>query len=271
MLKQTVFVFTVLALSCMAGVAFASERLGINGSTTVLPVAQKLSEAYMKMRPDVTVSLAGGGSGNGIKAIIDGTTDIGNSSRFIKDSEVKLAVEKGTYPVPFRIALDCIVPVVNPANPVKDLSIEQIRNMYTGKIRNWKEVGGPDLRVIVISRDSSSGTFESWGDLVMNKERVTPSALTVPSNGGLVQAISTTPGALGYIALGYVNKDVKVVSVGGVMGNEENTLSGRYPISRPLFMFTRGWPKGVTLDFINFTFSPKGQALVKEAGSIPVY
>ncbi|TYT76164.1 phosphate ABC transporter substrate-binding protein [Desulfobotulus mexicanus] len=271
MLRKAGLFFTALAFLCLGSGAAFAERLSINGSTTVLPAAQKLAEAFMKVRPDVTVSVAGGGSGNGIKAIVDGTTHVGNSSRFIRNSEVRMAVEKDTYPVPFRIGLDCIVPVVHPDNPVKDLSLDQLRDMYTGKIRNWKEVGGRDMRVVVISRDSSSGTFESWGDLVMNKQRVVPSALTVPSNGGLVQAVTTTPGAIGYIALGYVNKDVKMVSVDGVMGSEENTISGRYPISRPLFMFTRGWPEGVTLDFINFVFSKKGQEEVKASGSIPVY
>lgn len=271
MLQKTgSFLLSLVFFFFLVSVSFA-EKLNLNGSTTVLPVAQRLAEAYMKMRPDVEISISGGGSGNGIKAIMDGTTDIGNSSRFIKESEVQRALEKKVYPVPFRIALDCIVPVVNPQNPVKNLSIEQLRDIYTGKTTNWKELGGKDMPIVVISRDSSSGTFETWGELVMNKNRVTPRALTLPSNGGLAQAVSGSPGAIGYIALGYVNRDLKVLAVNNIMGTPENTLSGRYPLSRALFMFTKGWPEGTALDFINFVFSPEGQRIVREAGSIPVY
>lgn len=271
-MARKLIVATIAAAAILFATGIASaEKLVLKGSTTVLPVAQLAAEAYMKAHPDVSISLSGGGSSNGIKALIDKTTDIGNASRFIKGKEVKLAVEKDIYPVPFRIALDCIVPVVHPENPVKDLSVEALRDIYLGKIKNWKEVGGNNEKIVVISRDSSSGTYDAWRSLVMKKKRVVPSALTVPSNGGLVQSISTTKGAIGYIALGYINKDVKTLSVDGVPGSEETTLSGQYPIARPLFMFTSGWPKGVTLDFMNFIFSKKGQAIVKEAGSIPLY
>lgn len=270
MKKSLLVISSLLVLALTAGPAMA-EKLVLKGSTTVLPIAQKASEAYMLSHPEVTLTLSGGGSGNGIKALMDGTTDIGNSSRFIKDKEVKKAVEKGVYPVPHRIALDCIVPIVHPENPVDNLTKQQLQGIYLGKIRNWKEVGGKDRRIVVISRDSSSGTFEAWKKLVMKKQRVTPRALTQPSNGGLVTQISTTEGAIGYIALGYVNSEVKSLSVNGVKGSPQSTLSGKYPISRPLYMFTKGWPKGETLNFLNFLLSKKGQKLVVEAGSIPLY
>jgi phosphate transport system substrate-binding protein len=262
---------TVLALLILLPGFSMAERLVLKGSTTVLPIAQKVSEAYMRQNPDVKISLSGGGSSNGIKAIIDGTTDIGNASRFIKGKEVKLAVTKGVYPVPHRVALDCIVPVVHKSNRVSNLTVEQLRNIYLGKIRNWSEVGGANRRIVVISRDSSSGTFDAWKGLVMKKKRVIPSALTVPSNGGLVQAVSNTKGALGYIALGYVSKSIKTLKVEGIKGSEITTKQGVYPISRPLYMFTKGWPKGKTLDFLNFILSVKGQKLVKSVGSIPLY
>ncbi|MCP4116660.1 MAG: phosphate ABC transporter substrate-binding protein [Desulfobacteraceae bacterium] len=263
----------VVALCLTLGAAFPAlaEELVLKGSTTVLPIAQKVAEAYMKLHPDVKISLSGGGSSNGIKAIVDGTADIGNASRFIKSKEIKLATSKGVYPVPHRIALDCIVPVVNPGNPVGDLTMEQLKNIYLGKIKNWKELGGANAKIVVISRDTSSGTFEVWEKLVMKKARVIPSALTVPSNGGLVQAVSATPGAIGYIALGYVNEEVKTLSVNRVQGTPGTTRTGQYSISRPLFMFTNGWIKGRTADFMNYLLSEKGQQLVKEAGSIPVY
>lgn len=262
--------FSALFLSASVSMASA-ERLVIKGSTTVLPIAQKVSEAYMAAHPEVKISLSGGGSGNGIKAVIDQTADIGTSSRFIKGKEVTLATGKGVLPVPHRIALDCIVPVVHPDNPVSDLTLAQLKQIYLGKITSWEAVGGPDKKIVVISRDSSSGTFDAWKHLVMNKERVTPRALTQPSNGGLVTQVATTQGAIAYIALGYVNEEVKAIRVNGVMGSPETTLNGRYPISRPLFIFTNGWPKGETLSLINFILSQRGQALVEEAGSISLY
>lgn len=249
---------------------FAGELI-INGSTTILPIAQKAAEAYMAQNPGVKISLSGGGSGNGIKAIIDGTADIGNASRFISQKEVSLAGTKNVYPVPFRIALDCIVPVVNPKNSVSNLTRTQLKEIYLGKIKDWKEVGGTAGKIVVISRDSSSGTFGVWKELVMGEERVIPSALTVPSNGGIVQAVSTTPGAIGYVGLGYMTGEIKAVKVDGVEASEQNTLNGSFPLSRGLFMFTKGWPQGDTMGFISFILSKKGQELVKEAGSIPLF
>lgn len=247
-----------------------SGELVIKGSTTVLPIAQKAAEAFMAQNPDVKISLSGGGSGNGIKAIIDGTAQIGTASRFIKSKEISLASSKGVYPVPFRVALDAIVPVVNPKNTIENITLEQLRAIYKGKIKDWKEIGGTPGKIVVISRDSSSGTFGVWKDLVMKKDRVIPRALTVPSNGGIVQAVAKTPGAVGYVGLGYLTKDVKAIKVGGIVGTEENTLNGSFPIARGLFIFTKGWPTGDTMAFISFLLSKKGQELVKEAGSIPV-
>ena len=270
-MKKTVLIISSILALALSSVPAMAGKLIIKGSTTVLPIAQKATEAYMKAHPEVNITLSGGGSGNGIKGIMDGTTDIGNSSRFIKDKEVKRAAEKSVYPVPHRIALDCIVPVVHPENPVGDLTTKQLRDIYLGKITNWKEVGGENRKIVVITRDSSSGTFEAWKKLVMKKQRTTPRALSQPSNGGLVTQIATTKSAIGYIALGYVNSEVKSLSVNGVKGNSTTTRNGRYVISRPLYMFTNGWPKGETLDFINFLISKKGQDLVVEAGSIPLY
>ncbi len=264
-------VFIPIIFLLMVSSTVFSGELVIKGSTTVLPIAQKAAEAYMAENPDVKISLSGGGSGNGIKAIIDGTADIGNTSRFIKQKEVSLAGTKDVYPVPFRIALDSIVPVVNGKNSVNDLTMTQLKDIYLGKIKDWKEIGGTPGKIVVISRDSSSGTFGVWKELVMKDERVIPSALTVPSNGGIVQAVTTTPGAIGYVGLGYLTGGIKAVKVDGVEGSEQNTLNGSFPISRGLFMFTKGWPEGETMDFISFILSRKGQDLVKEAGSIPLF
>lgn len=263
----------LVLIVCTLAVSFqaVAKELVIKGSTTVLPIAQKAAEAYMAQHPDVKISLSGGGSGNGIKAIIDGTAHIGNASRFIKQKEIDFAHENNVFPVPFRVALDSILPVVNAGNKIEDLTLAQLKNIYLGKIRDWKEVGGTSGPIVIISRDSSSGTFGVWKKLVMGKKRVVPSALTMPSNGGVVQAVSKTPGAVGYVGLAYLNKDIKAVKVNGVAGTEQNTVNGSYPLARVLFMFTKGWPKGETMNFISFMLSRNGQRLVKAAGSIPVF
>lgn len=262
----------IIALLCLtANIAWAGNIV-IKGSTTVLPVAQKTAEAYMKQNPDVKISISGGGSGNGIKAIIDGSTDIADSSRFIKDKEVKLAMEKGRYPVPFAVAYDCIVPVVHPSNPVKNIPLLKLKAVYEGKIKNWKELGGEDRRIVVVSRDTSSGTYEVWEKKVMKKERVFPGAMLQASNGAVSQAVASNKNAIGYIGLGYMSKSVKALTVDGIKGSVETTLNGSFPISRPLYMFTNGWPTGDTLNFINFVIHPqKGQKYVREAGFVPLY
>ncbi len=268
--KLLSLIIAALATSAMIIGPVAAEQLVIKGSTTVLPIGQKVSEAFMNDR-GTPVSLSGGGSGNGIKAMIDGTTDIAMASRFIKDKELQRACVKNVHPVPFRIALDCIVPVVHPKNPVSNLSLRQLKAIYQGKIGNWREVGGEDNPIIVVSRDSSSGTFEVWGEIVMEDERVSPRAITVASNGAAVQTVAKTKGAIGYIGLAYLNNNLRQIKVNGVIGNETTTQSGQYLISRPLFLFTNGWPEGTPLEFINYVFSAKGQKLIQEVGSIPVF
>ena len=267
--------FAILGLAatlCLTASMVLAGNVVIKGSTTVLPIAQKVAEAYMKQHPDVKISISGGGSGNGIKALIDGGTDIADSSRFIKPKEVKLAVEKGAYPVPFAVSYDCIVPVVHHSNSVMNLTMAQLKAIYKGEVKNWNEVGGPDRPIVVISRDTSSGTYEVWHKKVMNKERVFPGALLQASNGAIVQAVSKNKNAIGYIGLGYMDKSLKALMVDQIVGSEETTLNGTYPISRPLYMFTRGWPKGDTLKFINFVVHPeKGQEYVSEAGYVPLY
>jgi phosphate transport system substrate-binding protein len=265
-------IFALVVSLCLTANLVWAGNIVIKGSTTVLPIAQKVAEAYMKANPDVRISISGGGSGNGIKALIDGSTDIADSSRFIKPKEVKLAVEKGRYPVPFSVAYDCIIPVVHPSNSMSNLSMDQLKAIYRGEIENWKELGGPDRKVVVVSRDTSSGTYEVWHKKVMKKERVYPGALLQASNGAVVQAVSKNKNAVGYIGLGYLDASVKALTVNRVEGSEETTLNGTYPISRPLYMFTAGWPKGETLNFINFVRHPqKGQKYVRDAGYVPLY
>ncbi|MDD3514623.1 MAG: phosphate ABC transporter substrate-binding protein [Synergistaceae bacterium] len=270
-MKRTGVLLAAAALlfGVFSGQALAGQIV-VNGSTTVLPIAQAAAEAFMEAHPDVNISISGGGSGNGIKAIIDGTTDIANSSRFIKQSEVEAAVKNGAYPVPFAVAVDAIIPVVHPSNPVKDLTIEQLRDIYMGKITNWKELGGPDRRIAAVTRDTSSGTFEVWEEKVMNKEKIMPQAQVVASSGAMAQSVAGNPGAVGYIGIGYVDSSTKTVTVNGVEGTARNALNGSFPVSRYLFMFTPGWPEGEVMEFMNFILSDAGQKIVEESGFVPL-
>lgn len=269
MKKLSFFAAALAIFGILAGTAFAGD-LVIKGSTTVLPIAQAAAEKYMEGNEDVSISVSGGGSGNGIKAIIDGTTDIADASRFIKDKEVKAAVEKGSYPVPFAVALDALLPVVHPSNPIETLTSDQLHDIYTGKISNWKDVGGEDKPIAVVGRDTSSGTYETWEEKILHKDRVTPRAMVVASNGAMVQTVGKNPLAVGYIGIGYLSNSVKPLTVDGITGNANTARTGEFPISRYLFMFTRGWPTGDTLNFINFVLSDAGQEIVAKTGYVPV-
>lgn len=258
-------------ISSMAGHAcLAAGNIAAKGSTTVLPVVQAEAEAFMKKYPAIGVSLSGGGSGDGIKALIDKTTDIANSSRELRPEEISLAKTKGIQPVAHAIAVDAIVPVVHPQNKIRNLTIDQLSQIYQGKIRNWKDVGGDNLPIIVVSRDSSSGTFASWGELVLHKARVTPRAQMQASSGAIVQLVAKNKHAIGYIGMGYLNSAVGAVSVDGVEATVATALSGKYPVSRHLYMITRGAPRGNTASFIQFILSPEGQKIVADVGFVPV-
>ncbi|SFL50220.1 phosphate ABC transporter substrate-binding protein [Halanaerobium salsuginis] len=273
-MKKINLLFTVLALLVLVVApvsVLAQETLTIQGSSTVLPIAQKAAEVYMEKNSSVDISVRGGGSGNGIAALIDGAVDIADASRFVKQTEVEAAVGNGIYPVPHRVAMDGIAVVINPANSVTELSLEDLMNIYTGKVTNWSEFGGPDQEIVVISRDSSSGTFEVFNELVLEGNRLTQGALLQASNGAVAGVIADTEGAIGYVGLGYLSDSLKAVKVSGVLPSNATVASGEYPIARPLFMFTNGWPEGLTSQFINFILSAEGQKIVKEQGFVPLH
>lgn len=267
--KLRILLCAAIGFAVLSGPALA-ENIVIKGSTTVLPVAQAELDAYMKANRGVNISLSGGGSGEGIKALIDKTANIANSSREIKEKEIAQAKAKGVNPTATIVAYDGIVPIVNPKNKVNNLTIDQLSQIYQGKIKNWKEVGGDDLKIIVISRDSSSGTFEAWNEMVLNKAKVLPQAQLQASNGAIVQAISKNKYAVGYIGLGYINKSVKPLTVNGVNATLETCISKEYPVSRPLYMYTDGGPRGATAKFIKFIVSPAGQQIVSKEGFVPL-
>ena len=263
-------VLAMAAFAMMSGMAFADQSIVIKGSTTVLPVAQGTLEAYMKANPGVQMSLSGGGSGEGVKALIDKTTDIATSSREIKKEEIALAASKGVKPVAHVVAYDAIIPVVHPKNKVKNLSIDQLSQIYQGKITNWKEVGGDDLKIVVISRDSSSGTFESWDHFVMKKAKVTPRAQMLASNGALVTAVAKNKYAIAYLGIGYVNKSVKPLQVNGITASVQTAMSKEYPMSRELYMYTNREPEGHVAKYIAFVKSADGQKIVAKEGFVPL-
>jgi phosphate transport system substrate-binding protein len=266
--KKTIF--AIVAFALMSGVTFAGSSIVIKGSTTVLPLAQGTLEAFMKKNPSVQISLSGGGSGEGIKALIDKTTDIATSSREIKKEEVALAKTKNVNPIANVVANDAIVPIVHPKNKVKNLSIDQLSQIYQGKITNWKEVGGEDLKIVVISRDSSSGTFESWDHFIMKKTKVTPRAQMLASNGAIVTAIAKNRYAISYLGIGYVNKSVKPLQVNGITASIATALSKEYPMSRELYMYTDGQATGDVAKYIAFVKSAEGQTIVVKEGFVPL-
>lgn len=266
--KMLVTALTVLSFSTPA---LAAREIVINGSTTVLPVMQKAGEAFMASHPGAQLSISGGGSGNGIKALIDKQCNVAMSSRDIKDKEKAAADKNGVTPVRTAIAVDAIVPVVHLSNTVSGLTTRQLRDIYTGKITNWKELGGADAKIVIISRDTSSGTFECWEELVMNKERVTPAALMQASNGAVVQAVSNNKNALGYIGLGYLDKSTKGLKVNNVEASAQTALSKQWPVARELYIFTDGQPSGEVKALVDYLLDPgKGQKNVREVGYVPL-
>lgn len=261
----------LLGIMVTAPAYAASQEIMINGSTTVLPVMQKVGEAFMNANPGSSLAISGGGSGNGIKALSEGLCQVAMSSRDIKDSERAEAEARGVNPYRIAIAMDALVPVVHPDNPVKEISVEQLRDIYAGKITNWQELGGEDAKIVVISRDSSSGTFETWEEIIMKKTKVSPTALMQASNGAVVQAVSKNKKAIGYIGFGYLNNSLKQINVNGIVAGAETALDGTWPIARELYLFTNGEPQGELKKLVDFVLDPKkGQKYVLDIGYIPL-
>ncbi len=249
---------------------FAQERITIQGSTTVLPIMQILAEAYLERDPKVDISVSGGGSGVGITALLDGITDIAMSSREAKENEIKDAQDRGKELIPFVIAHDAIAIIVHPSNPLNDITLEDLRRIYTGEVQNWAEIGGQNMPVVPISRDFASGTFEVFNRVVLSQKELVPSALMLVSNLAILQEVSSSPGCIGYVGLGYVQKDVKVMSLNGIFPSPENVRLKEYPLARALHLYLSHPPKGKVQDFLEFILSKEGQGLVAEEGFIPV-
>ncbi|HID90086.1 MAG TPA: PstS family phosphate ABC transporter substrate-binding protein [Anaerolineae bacterium] len=251
------------------------------GSDTLVNLAMAWAEEYMRLHPDVRISVTSGGSGTGIAAMINGTVDIANASRKMKPEEVAAAEANGIHPVEFIVALDAIAVVVHPSNPVDRLTLQQISDIYTGRITNWSQVGGEDRPIVLLSRESNSGTYmyflehvvrlgDKESDLLFSSE-----ALLMPSSEGISTEVRQNPNAIGYDGLGYVTPDQKIIAVarepGGpyVLPSVETVNDGSYPISRPLYMYTAGEPTGVVKEYIEWVLTD-GQAVVPELGFVPI-
>ena len=244
--------------------------LKVTGSTTVLPIAQAAADAFSKDHASADIQVTGGGSSVGVQSIGKGTADIGMSSRDLK------AEERSRYPnlVVTTIANDGIAVIVHPTNTVPGLTLAQVREIYAGNVTNWKDVGGPDQVIVVIGRDSASGTREFFSEKVMNQQNYTRTQLEKNSNGAVQQTITQTPGAIGYVGLGYIDSRIKAVPiiVNGepVMPSIANVLNKKYPISRPLLMITQGAPTGLAKDYLDYILSPAGQKIIADEGFVPI-
>ncbi|MCD4825064.1 MAG: phosphate ABC transporter substrate-binding protein [Phycisphaerae bacterium] len=248
-----------------------AKKLQIEGSTTVGPIADAFAEVFMKTK-GMSITVKKTGSGDGAAALIDGRCDIATMSRFMKPKEFKKAVEKGIMPVAHVVAMDGVCVIVNPSNPVKALSREQVRKIYKGEITNWKQLGGADKTIVVISRDTSSGTYETFHKLLMKKQKMFKGVEYVNSNPQAYNRVKTTEGAIAYVGLGFVDKAVKALEIDGVTPSRKTIASGKYPISRPLFLFTNGYPKlGSEIHaFCTFHLTEKGQEVIEAKGFVPV-
>ncbi len=274
-MKRMIFIsgLVVLTLACAAQLIGADKvSLQIEGSTTVGPIADAFAEAFENKYPDLDVTVKKTGSGHGAAAMVDGRCDIATMSRFMKEKEFKKAVENGVMPVAHVVAMDGVCVVVHPSNPVKELTSAQVRAMYKGEITNWKEVGGLDMPIVAISRDTESGTYETFNKFVMKKEKMHGKVEYVNSNPQAFARVKATIGAIGYVGYGFLNPSIKAVKIDGVMPTKDNILSGKYLVSRPLFMFTNGYPQlgSMTHKFCTFYLTETGQEIVEAKGFVPL-
>ena len=259
-----------------------SVTLTNKGSDTIVNLALAWAEAYHVTYPNVSVSVTGGGSGTGIAAMISGNVDIANASRTMKDREIANAKENGFVPVEYVIARDGIAVIVNPHNPVNQLTLQQLSDIFSGKITNWVDVGGENRPIVCLSREVNSGTHVHFLETVVrmgNKKDETffaPSTLLLPSSVGITSEISQNPNAIGYDGLGYVTEAVKTVAVSPndistyIMPTIETVIDDTYPISRSLYMYLPGEPTGYTKDYIDWIYSSEAQSIVKKLGFVPV-
>ena len=285
--------FTTLALfllpACRTGSASAEaapaemERAIQNkGSDTLVNLALAWAEAYREVDPSLSIAVTGGGSGTGIAALINGTVDIANASRQMKAEEIAAARENGIEPVEFTVAIDALAVIVHPDNPVSRLTIDQLADIFTGRITNWQAVGGENAPIIILSRETNSGTHVYFLEEVVrkgekgNEDIFAPQTLLMPSSVGITSEIRRNPNAIGYDGLGYVTEEEKTIAVAKdsnspyIQPSVETGADGSYPIARGLYMYTAGEPTGVIAEYLDWIRGPAGQAIVAELGFVPL-
>ena len=283
MFKRTMCLLAVslLALS-LAGCGGGKKAVQIKGSDTMVNLGQAWSEDFMKANPTISIAVTGGGSGTGIAALIGGTTDIAQSSRNMEPKEIEEAKKNGIDPKEIHVANDGITLVVNPANPVNKLTRQQLSDIYTGKTKNWKEVGGEDLKIVALSRERNSGTHVFFLEHVVklgdskNKNEFAPSILMMPSSQAIIEEVNSNPSAIGYVGLGYLTPKEKALAVAKAKGSSyvvpsvKTVLSRQYPISRSLLFYTNGEPSGEVKSFVDYVLSPEGQKIVLNMDFVPI-
>jgi phosphate transport system substrate-binding protein len=246
-------------------------QLAIEGSDTMVNMAQAWAATYMNANPKADISVKGGGSGTGIAALINGTTDIATASRALKPEEISQGKSKGVNAVETTVALDGVAIIVNPANTVTGLTIDQLGKIYRGEVTNWNQVGGPSEPIVLLSRDPSSGTYEFIKTVAVGSTKnYAKSAKLLPSTQAIVDETKASPGAIGYVGVGYLGPTVKDVPIGGVKPSIATVQDKTYPLSRPLFMDTNGAPAGPAKALIGWILGPEGQKIVKDQGFVPL-
>ncbi len=283
-LIQVVFILLLAGCSSRSSGTSGAPALYIQnkGSDTIVNLALGWAERYQSLHPDVSISVTGGGSGTGIAALINNTVDIANASRAIKSEEIKSAQANGVEPVEFVVARDAIGVIVHRDNPVDRLTLQEISWIYTGKITNWKELGGEDRPIVKLSRETNSGTHVYFLEEVIrlgdsaNKEIFSANTLLLPSSEGIIAEVRENPNAIGYDGLGYITDEVKIIAVAVdlnspyVLPTIETVNDATYPIARFLFMYTIGQPTGAVKDYMDWIMQAEAQQIVKELGFVPI-
>jgi len=282
MFKKGLIILAMILFACTAFAGQAKNSIQIKGSDTMVNLSQAWAEKYMQENPGDFAAVTGGGSGTGISSLISGTCDIANASRTIKAKEIALAKEKGINPYEIKVGLDGLAVVVNPANPVSKLTAQQLADIFTGKVSNWKEVGGKDQKIVILSREFNSGTHVYFKEHILRKgisdgkEEFAAGALMLPSSQAIADEVAGNSAAVGYYGMGYISAKQKAIAVAKDEKSEyvepkiENVISGKYPISRPLLVYTNGEPKGLVKKFVDFMLSKEGQDIVLKTDFVPV-
>ncbi|MHB1006981.1 MAG: phosphate ABC transporter substrate-binding protein [Chloroflexota bacterium] len=252
----------LVTLPLLAGCSRGQAGITVAGSTSVQPFAEALAEEFMREQPGAVINVQGGGSSAGIQAALTGAAEIGMSSRELKKDEA--AALK-----PVTIALDAIAIVVHPSNRLQDLSLEQVRSIFSAQARNWQAFGGPDKPIDIVTREEGSGTRGAFQELVMGKTDIYPGAIVQDSNGAVRQVVADDPNAIGYVSLGLVNNQVKAVSVDGVEPSVDAVKQKTYQLVRPFLYVVKGQPSTASDGFIQFTLGEKGQSMLATEGLVP--